>query len=80
MRDAFPIVANLGQRLEQEPTGWRDAKALIVLVAQAGPWDAAAALADALGINPAAQEAVYREIHPAGERPGRTHQLRERTA
>ena len=77
MRSPFAIVAMLGDRLRREATGWRDAKALILLVAQAGPpeeaWPCAADLADALGINDDFQERLYREAygpHAPGERPG----------
>lgn len=62
VRDAFAVVAQLGERLAQEKNGWRDTKALIVLVAQAGEWGAAAQLADALGVGPDVQEAIYREV------------------
>lgn len=81
----FAVVAMLGQRLQRERTGWRDAKALVLCVARNGPWNGAAALADALGIGPDAQEAIYREaygdqpLRPAPEprvpaaAPARTH-------
>lgn len=62
MRDAFPIVALLGDRLARQRHGWRDIKALIVLVAEAGDWNGAAALADALGVHPDQQEAIYHEV------------------
>ena len=67
MRDgaAFPIVAMLGDRLQRERTGWRDAKALIKLVA-ANDWNAAANLADALGVAPDAQEAIFHEVYGPG--------------
>ena len=73
MRDgaAFPIVAMLGDRLQRERTGWRDAKALVKLVA-ANDWNAAANLADALGIPASAsgsnrtQEAIYQEVYGEG--------------
>lgn len=68
MRDAFPIVCALGDRLRRERTGWRDVKALIVLVAQEGDWNGAAALADALGVGIDAQEVIYQEVRTkAGE-------------
>lgn len=63
MREAFPIVASLGRRLQRERTGWRDTKALIVLVAQSGSWAAAADLADALGVDASSQEAIFREVY-----------------
>lgn len=69
MRDAFAVVAQLGQRLEKERTGWRDVKALILLVAQAGEWTSAAQLADALGVSPDEQEAIYQEAYPAMTTP-----------
>ena len=56
MRDPFPIVCKLGERLQ-----WRDQKALVLLVAMHGPWEAAGQLADALGVGPDLQEQVYRE-------------------
>ncbi|HEY1178475.1 MAG TPA: hypothetical protein VGF17_20150 [Phytomonospora sp.] len=62
MRDAFPVVCALGDRFRRERTGWRDTKALIVLVAEHGDWNGAAALADALGVGPDAQEAIYQEV------------------
>ncbi len=66
MRDAFPIVCMLGDRLARERTGWRDTKALIVLVAQAGDWNGASCLADALGVSPDAQEQIYLEVTTGG--------------
>lgn len=73
MRDAFPIVCAIGDKLRAEDErsmrsgrqtrpGWRDAKALIYLVAYEGDWRGAAALADALGVGADAQEAIYREV------------------
>lgn len=62
MRDAFPIVCAIGDRLGRERTGWRDVKALVYLVAYEGDWRGAAALAEALGVSPDAQEAIYREV------------------
>lgn len=59
----FAIVAMLGQRLQRERTGWRDAKALVLCVARNGPWEPAASLADALGVGPDAQEAIYHEAY-----------------
>lgn len=62
MRDAFPIVCKLGERLARERTGWRDVKALIVLVAQEGDWNGASALAECLGVHPDQQEAIFTEV------------------
>lgn len=42
--------------------GWRDVKALL-LVAGKESWNAASALADALGVHPDDQEAVYRQLN-----------------
>lgn len=61
MRDAFPVVCQLGDRLGKERTGWRDIKALILLVAQEGDWNGASALAEALGVAPPEQEAIWNE-------------------
>jgi len=68
VRDPFPIVCKLGDRLQGERTGWRDVKALVLLVARAGDWNGASALAEALGVSPDAQEQIYREAQqpPAG--------------
>lgn len=56
---AVEILGTLvGPRLQREKTGLRDTKALL-LVAGRESWDAAAALADALGVHPDDQEAVY---------------------
>lgn len=50
----------LGRRLEHEATGWRDAKALLLLVADAaGDWTPAGQLADALGVPPDLQRNAY---------------------
>lgn len=75
MRDPFPVVCKLGDRLQRERTGWRDAKALVLLVARAGDWNGASCLADALGIPPAEQEAIYREAYhrPGGATPTHHH-------
>lgn len=80
MRDAFPIVCALGDRLAKERTGWRDTKALIVLVAQ-HDWNAASCLADALGVHPDQQEAIYTEVTTGGGAtpPPRNHRKREHT-
>jgi hypothetical protein len=59
--NAVDITGMVGQRLEQEPTGWRDVKALLI-VAGHESWNAAAALADALGVHPDDQERLYHEI------------------
>lgn len=64
MRNAFAIVAKLGERLQ-----WRDQKALVLLVANSGPWEAAGQLADALGIGPDLQEAIYHESAAARSDP-----------
>lgn len=56
MRDPFPIVAKLGERL-----GWPEQKALVLLTATHGDWAGASMLADALGIGPEQQEAIYTE-------------------
>lgn len=68
MRDAFPIVCKLGDRLAEERNGWRDTKALIVLVAEHGDWNGASALADALGVGPDQQEAIYQEVYGPTDR------------
>lgn len=79
MRDAFPIVCAIGDRLARERTGWRDTKALIVLVAQQGDWNGASALAEALGVSPDAQEAIYREVTTgAGATTPTNHHHRKR--
>lgn len=80
MRDPFPVVCNLGDRLQRERTGWRDAKALVLLVARAGDWNGASCLADALGIPPPEQERLYREAYdqPGGATPT-PHHHRKRT-
>lgn len=73
MRNEFAVVASLGIRFESQKTGWRDVKALIMVAARAGPdqWPAAADLADALGVHPDQQEAIYHEVYgPTGERSG----------
>lgn len=57
--DAVEIVGMLGARMAKERTGWRDVKALVVLVAASGPWQAAADLADALGVHPSDQEQIF---------------------
>lgn len=57
MRDPFPLVCRLGERLP-----WSEQKALVLLVAISGPWEAGACqLADALGIGPVEQEAIRAE-------------------
>ena len=65
MRDpscALAVVAQLGLRLEHAPHGWRDTKALILLAAwEAGDWQVAAALADALGVPVDLQEQAWRD-------------------
>lgn len=61
MNDAFPIVCQLGAELDKRRDGWQKQKALVLLVALAGPWDAAAQLAAALGVPEDLQEAIYRE-------------------
>lgn len=71
MRDGAPlaIVGMLGSRLEKERTGWRDLKALVLFVAiSSDDWAPAADLADALGIAPDLQEAIYEEaqLHKQG--------------
>ena len=77
MRDAFPIVCALGDRFRKESTGLRDAKALVLLVAQAGPpeqvWPAAQELAEALGFNDDYIERMYREAYtdPDSRSPAR---------
>lgn len=67
MRDAFPIVCAIGDKLRLAEAngrhGWRDCKALIVLVAQAGDWNGASCMADALGVGPDAQQAIYEEVY-----------------
>lgn len=74
MRDAFPIVARLGDRLQGEKHGWRDAKALIILVARSGPpglaWPGAQDLCDALGVSDDFQERIYREVYGTPRTPG----------
>lgn len=62
MRDAFPIVCMLGDRLAREKTWWRDVKALVVIVAQEGDWNGASALAECLGIAPPEQEKIFNEV------------------
>lgn len=75
MRDPLAIVGMLGSRLEKEKTGWRDMKALVLTVAIASDeWEPAADLADALGIAPDLQEAIYEEaqLHKQGIVPAPT--------
>lgn len=81
MRDEFAVVATLGVRLDKERTGWRDTKALVLLVAQQGQehWSAAASLADALGVGPDTQEAIYREVYQDGDPVRDPHQRRRKT-
>lgn len=69
MREAFPIVCALGDRFRTERMGLRDAKALVVLVAQAGDWNGASCLADALGFAPDYQERIYREVYDTNPPP-----------
>lgn len=61
-------MARLGRRFEQERTGWRDTKALVLVVAQEGEecWNGAAALADALGLDESTIEAIYKECYGNG--------------
>jgi len=59
--NAVDLVGLLGQRLQQEPTGWRDTKALLI-VAGRESWNAAAAIADAMGVHPDDQELVYHQL------------------
>lgn len=63
MRDPLPIVMQLGDRLAREPTGHRDRKALVLLVARSGDWNGAAALCDAFGIDDRTIENVYYEAY-----------------
>ncbi len=76
MRDAFAVVAQLGIRLQEAERegrhGWRDAKALVVLVAEAGDWNGASALADALGISPDMQERIHHEVERKKRNQGGT--------
>lgn len=71
MRDPFPIVCALGDRFRREPTGLRDAKALVLLVAQAGSpeavWPAAQDLAAALGFAEDYIERMFREAYTPQE-------------
>lgn len=69
MREPFPVVCLLGDRLRKERTGWRDMKALVLLVAQEGDWTGAAALAEALGLSPDQTESIYRDIETGGATP-----------
>lgn len=90
---AFPIVCQLGDMLQARERagrhGWRDAKALVVLVAESGDWNGASCLADALGIGPERQEVIFREVYgddfpmptrtpPAAAASGNVHHLPER--
>ena len=67
MRDPFPVVAKLGDRLGKERTGYRDMKAVVMVAALSGPpweaWNAAAAIADGFGIDPDTQHAWFAEAY-----------------
>jgi hypothetical protein len=69
MREAFPIVCALGDRFRKERMGLRDAKALVVLVAETGDWNGASSLADALGFSPDYQERIFREVYGTNPPP-----------
>lgn len=72
MRDPFAVVCMIGNRLQQAQHGWRDAKALVMVVALEGDWNGAAALASALGIGEERQEAIYREVSALRRNPHAT--------
>ena len=77
MQDPLPIVLQFADRIKKERNGWRDTKALILLVARTGDWNGAAALCDAFGLDDHRIEAIHREAYgydqPAwsDHRPGR---------
>ena len=82
MRDPFPVVAMLGDRLLRERTGQRDVKGLVLLVARAGDWNGASCLADALGVPPDVQEKWYVEAYqdPTGGATPPPHHHRRQPA
>ena len=62
---AHELVGIWAQR-QDNAQGWRHIKALL-MVAGSESWDAAAALADAMGVHPDDQELIYHQIRR--ERP-----------
>jgi hypothetical protein len=62
----------LGDRLSRERTGKRDVKGLVMLVAEAGDWNGASCLADALGVPPDVQEQWYAEAYSTTSNGGAT--------
>ena len=62
---AVDLLGIWAQRLN-DADGWRHIKALL-MVAGSESWDAAAALADAMGVHPDDQELIYHQIRR--ERP-----------
>lgn len=73
MQDPLPIVLMLADRIKKSRTGWRDTKALILLVARTGDWNGAAALCDAFGLDDLAAERMYREAYGYSQPPWSDH-------
>jgi hypothetical protein len=74
MQDPLPIVMQFADRLRRERHGWRDTKALILLVARSGDWNGAAALCDAFGLDDRTIERLHREAYGYDQPPWSDHQ------
>lgn len=60
--DALRLTTMFGRNLQRQPTGYRDATALVTFLAYEASWDAASALADALDLDEPTQERIYKKV------------------
>ena len=59
MRDPLAVLSRRDAVARTLP--WAEQKAMVLLVAMHGDWNGASQLADALGVDEVAQEAIYHE-------------------